>query len=48
MKPMEVRRNAFMICTIHRAFNAALLYYKERMCSGRLINTDKKAMFVQQ
>jgi len=36
------KRNAFMLCTIHRAINAALVDYKQRMCTnGEFINHNK-------
>eukprot|EP00602_Paraphysomonas_sp_CaronLab_P013482 CAMPEP_0185041196 /NCGR_PEP_ID=MMETSP1103-20130426/40150_1 /TAXON_ID=36769 /ORGANISM="Paraphysomonas bandaiensis, Strain Caron Lab Isolate" /LENGTH=238 /DNA_ID=CAMNT_0027580817 /DNA_START=389 /DNA_END=1104 /DNA_ORIENTATION=- len=38
------RRNGFMLCTIHRAFNAALEYYKSKMCHKNA-NTNKSAIF---
>jgi hypothetical protein len=38
-----VKRNAFAICTLHRAINAAAVDYKKRMCDAKGIqaNYDK-------
>lgn len=36
----QCRRNAFMLCTLHRAINSMLLDYKERMCPPAF-NTNK-------
>ena len=30
----QSRRNAFMICVLHRSINAAAIDYKQRMCAG--------------
>ena len=30
--PIQAKRNAFMLCTIHSALNAAMVDYKTRMC----------------
>ena len=30
--PTQAKRNAFMLCTIHSALNAAMYDYKRRMC----------------
>jgi peptidyl serine alpha-galactosyltransferase len=30
----QVKRNAYVLCVIHRSLNSALKYYKERMCAG--------------
>jgi hypothetical protein len=39
---MQNRRNAFMLCVIHRSFNAALINYKAKMCEGNpSVNYDK-------
>lgn len=41
--PKQGRRNAFMLCAIHRSINSMLMYYKTRMCpgTGSAINTNK-------
>ncbi len=31
----QARRNAFMICVLHRSINAAALYYREKLCPAR-------------
>jgi hypothetical protein len=37
-----------MVCAIHRSLNAALTYYKQRMCTGAEVpvNYDKTYMAV--
>lgn len=35
------KRNAFTICVTHRTVNAAVMYYKERMCSAGAMNVSK-------
>ena len=36
------KRNAFMLCTIHKAVNDALIDFKRRMCThGEKINLEK-------
>lgn len=38
----EARRNAFMLCTIHRSINAMLTHYKSIMCpADSVINHNK-------
>jgi len=40
-----MKRNAFALCVLHHGINAALVDYKQRMCtndSNRTINYDKK------
>lgn len=41
MNKKNVKRNAYMICVIHRSINAALTDYKKRMCEGQEINLEK-------
>jgi hypothetical protein len=36
------KRNAFMVCTIHRAINAALTHYKSVMCDSSTANLKKE------
>merc|ERR1711998_283891 len=31
---VQAKRNAFMICTTHRALNSAVIDYKQRMCGA--------------
>jgi hypothetical protein len=35
-----VKRNAFAICTLHRAINAAAVDYKKRMCDTKGIHAN--------
>jgi peptidyl serine alpha-galactosyltransferase len=37
----QAKRNAFMVCAIHRAVNSALIDYKQRMCGHNITNYDK-------
>eukprot|EP01038_Epipyxis_sp_PR26KG_P011460 gene11460-15352_t len=40
--PQQARRNAFMICVIHRSLNSLLIDYKSKMCSSTsIINYNK-------
>ena len=32
MNTRQTKRNAFMLCAVHRAVNSALMDYKARMC----------------
>ena len=41
MTRLQAKRNAFMICTTHRAINAALIDYKKRMCGDKKANYEK-------
>jgi hypothetical protein len=41
MSKKHVKRNAYMICVIHRSLNAALTDYKTRMCEGHEVNLEK-------
>ena len=41
MKKRTVKRNAFIICVVHRSLNAALTDYKKRMCEGQEVNLEK-------
>ena len=41
MTRVQAKRNAFMICTTHRAINAALIDYKKRMCGDSKANYEK-------
>lgn len=34
MNAVMAKRNAFTLCVIYRAVNAALLDYKQKMCTG--------------
>ncbi len=34
MNDRQKKRNAFMLCVLHRALNAALEDFKRRMCLG--------------
>ena len=34
MKPKVAKRNAYMICVIHRVINSALADYKTKMCGN--------------
>lgn len=46
MKPLQSRRNAFMLCVIHRSFNSALEDYKAKMCQNESPNYSKTAIYV--
>ena len=42
MKPKVAKRNAYMICVIHRVINSALADYKKKMCGNdEDINLEK-------
>lgn len=41
MKPKNAKRNAYMICVIHRVINSALADYKKKMCDPEDINSEK-------
>jgi hypothetical protein len=41
MTRFQAKRNAFMICTTHRAINSALTDYKKRMCNEGNANYEK-------
>jgi hypothetical protein len=34
LRQRDVKRNAFMLCAIHRSLNMALTDYKQRMCGA--------------
>jgi hypothetical protein len=43
----EARRNAFMLCTVHRAINAMVEHYKSVMCPpGAFVNHNKSVNVV--
>jgi hypothetical protein len=45
----EARRNAFMLCIIHRSLNAAILDYKKRTCGpDKFINQNKTLNIVME
>lgn len=44
VSPMLIKRNAFVICTLHRAINAAALDYKRRMCDAKGIPANYEKM----
>ena len=33
-KSIQIKRNAYTLCVIHRSINAAMIDYKQRMCQG--------------
>lgn len=41
MKPLSAKRNAYMICVLHRVINSALADYKKKMCEPEDINSEK-------
>ena len=47
LSPQQARRNAFMLCGIHRSLNSFLAFYKSHMCdAGAGINLEKKLNMV--
>jgi hypothetical protein len=42
MGPKASRRSAFMLCTLHRALNSMVRYYKSKMCpSDHFVNLNE-------
>ena len=41
LTPVQARRNAFVICVLHRSINAMLVYYKRHMCPNGQFNQTK-------
>jgi hypothetical protein len=43
MGRLQLKRNAFAVCVVHRSINAALIDYKKRMCdpSKEFVNYNK-------
>lgn len=48
LNKVQVKRNAFALCLIHRSINAALLHYKQIMCSASEPVNTKKLINVQK
>lgn len=45
----QARRNAFMLCAIHKSINAMVTYYKSRMCPDpAAVNLDKSVNVVDK
>jgi len=42
----QVKRNAFVICAVYRAINAAMVDFKERACGDDATRSDKKEYFL--
>jgi len=40
----QVKRNAYVLCTVYRSINAAMTDYKQRMCSGQSNTTYVKTL----
>lgn len=46
--PKSSRRGTFMLCTIHKAINAMLTYYKSKMCAPETINLTPSVNLVSR
>lgn len=44
--PVQGKRNAFSLCTLHRSVNAALADYKRRMCGPNNATSTHKTINV--
>ena len=41
LAPVQARRNAFILCIVHRSLNAMLRYYKGQMCPNGQYNQSQ-------
>jgi hypothetical protein len=49
----QARRNAFILCTLHKSINSMLVYYKSKMCgvaagSSVSVNFEKSVNVVDK
>ncbi len=46
LNQVQARRNAFMLCAIHKSINAMVVYYKQRMCPADATTNYNKSVNV--